>query len=141
MLHSIATMTDVLRGDAGSMGLVSGVGMHMTKHVFGLYSTTPPNRAVERPDSAGVQARLDATPPVAIADHHDGPATVASYTVAHGRDGAPEWGLVLADIAPGTRAYGRVDDVDLLAALEADEWVGQDIELVADGDVNLVHAP
>ena len=34
-------MVDVLRADPGAVGLVSGVGMHMTKHVFGLYSTTP----------------------------------------------------------------------------------------------------
>ena len=37
MSHSIATMADVLRADAGSYGLVSGVGMHMTKHVYGVY--------------------------------------------------------------------------------------------------------
>jgi len=42
MLHSIASMLDVLRGDAGAVGMVSGVGMHMTKHAFGLYSTSPP---------------------------------------------------------------------------------------------------
>ena len=41
MGHSIATMADVLRADPGSLGLVSGVGMHMTKHVFGCYSTEP----------------------------------------------------------------------------------------------------
>src|SRR5207237_5855907 len=30
MTHSIAALTDVLRADPGSVGLVSGVGMHMT---------------------------------------------------------------------------------------------------------------
>jgi acetyl-CoA C-acetyltransferase len=40
MLHAIATMTGVLREDAGSLGLVSGVGMHMTKHAYAAYSTT-----------------------------------------------------------------------------------------------------
>ncbi len=101
MLHSIATMVGVLRGDPGSLGLVTGVGMHMTKHVFGLYSTHPPEGAVGRPDQAGVQAALDAAAPVAIVDRHAGPASIASYTVAHGRDGNPEWGLVLGDVAPG----------------------------------------
>ena len=38
-------MAETLRGDRGSYGLVSGVGMHMQKHVFGLWSTTPPARA------------------------------------------------------------------------------------------------
>ena len=140
VLHSLATMVDALRADPGSLGLVSGVGMHMTKHAFGVYSTTPPDGAVRPPDPA-VQARVDAAaPPVPITDHHAGPATVASYTVAHGRDGAPDWGLVLADLADGSRAYGRVADADLLVDLEAREWVGEPIELVPDGDVNLVKA-
>ena len=34
-------MVERLRNDPGALGLVSGVGMHMTKHVFGCYSTTP----------------------------------------------------------------------------------------------------
>ena len=41
MTHSIASMADVLRGDPGAVGMVTGVGMHMTKHVAGVYSTTP----------------------------------------------------------------------------------------------------
>ena len=142
LLHSIAAMVDVLRGDPGTLGLVSGVGMHMTKHVFGLYSTEPPpsGRATP-PDGAGVQAGLDATPPVAIVDRVSGPATIASYTVAHGRDGAPDWGLVLADLPGGGRAYGRVEDPDLLVALEAQEWVGRSIDLAGqDSGVNQVRA-
>ena len=142
VLHSIAAMVDVLRTDPGSLGLLSGVGMHLTKHVYGLYSTTPPpSGCVPLPEEAAVQARLDATPPTAIVDRHSGPATVASYTVAHGRDGAPAWGLVLADVADGARAYGRVEDPDLLVALEGDEWVGRPITLEeAPGGVNLVRA-
>ena len=149
LLHSIAAMVDVLRVDPGTMGLVSGVGMHMTKHVYGLYATHPPSSGrAAPPDSAAVQARLDATPPTVIADRHAGPATVASYTVAHGRDTEPAWGLVLADLADGRRAYGRVEEMDLLKALEAEEWVGREIHLEpatgADPDVgsavNIVRA-
>jgi acetyl-CoA C-acetyltransferase len=133
-------MVEVLRADPGSVGLVSGVGMHMTKHAYGVYSTTPPPAGrVRPPDATGVQAQLDAAPPVTIADRHAGEATVASYTVAHGRDGAAEWGLVLADVAPGVRAYGRVEDPDLLAALEAEEWVGRTVTLrEGPGQINLV---
>ncbi len=142
LLHSIAAMVDVLRGDPGSLGLVSGVGMHMTKHVFGLYSSEPPasGRAAV-PDQAGVQAGLDAEhPPTSIVEHHDGTATVASYTVAHGRDGSAEWGLVLADV-PGGRAYARVEDPELLVALEQEEWVGRAVDLAATPDgVNLASA-
>jgi acetyl-CoA C-acetyltransferase len=143
LLHSIAAMVEVLRGDPGSLGLVSGVGMHMTKHVFGLYSSEPPagGRAT-LPDHAAVQARLDAEhPPTPIVDRHEGTATVAGYTVAHGRDGGPEWGLVLADV-PGGRAYARVEDPELLVALEREEWVGREVELAAaPKGVNLAAAP
>ena len=132
MTHSIAAMVDVLRADPGSFGLVSGVGMHLTKHVFGVYSTTPgPVTPVD-----------DAPPPVppkAIVDTYAGPATVASYTVAHSRDGAPDWGLAICDLPSGVRCYARMTDPDLLAEVEAVEWVGAAVDLVpGDNNVNLV---
>jgi acetyl-CoA C-acetyltransferase len=140
VLHSIATMLDVLRGDPGSVGLVTGVGMHMTKHVFGLYSTAPPpGGRVRPPDERKVRARLDAVARTAIVEQHNGPASVASYTVAHARGGEPEWGLVITDVAEGARAYGRVEDPDLLRAMETEEWVGGEVRLDAqDGGLNLV---
>jgi acetyl-CoA C-acetyltransferase len=137
MTHSIATMAGVLRDDPSSLGLVSGVGMHMTKHVYALYSTTPGAVGPTR----DVQAGLDAAPRPAIRDTHTGPGTVAGYSVAHGRDGAAEWALVVCDVDGGDRCYGRVVDPDLLAAMEAEEWVGRRVELrTGDGDVNLAHA-
>jgi acetyl-CoA C-acetyltransferase len=136
VMHSIATMVDVLRDDASSLGLVTGVGMHMTKHAFGLYSTAPPPSGRVTPPEA-----IPAMPAMPIVDRHTGPATVASYTVAHGRDGAPAWGLVIADVPGGTRAYGRVEDADLMVDMEQSEWVGRTVHLTerADG-VNLVRA-
>jgi acetyl-CoA C-acetyltransferase len=136
VMHSIATMVDVLRADAGSLGLVTGVGMHMTKHAFGLYSTAPPPGGQVTPPEA-----IPAMPAMPIVDRHTGPATVASYTVAHGRDGAPAWGLVIADVPGGTRAYGRVENADLMVDMEQSEWVGRTVHLTerADG-VNLVRA-
>ena len=52
--------------------------MHMTKHVFGVYSTEP--GTVSPPDQARIQADLDAAHP-APADRriHEGEATVAAY--------------------------------------------------------------
>jgi acetyl-CoA C-acetyltransferase len=136
VLHSIATMLEVLRGDPGAVGMVSGVGMHMTKHAFGLYSTAPPPGGCLQPSRP---APAPATIP--IAETFTGSAGVASYTVAHGRHGGPEWGLVLADLPGGGRAYGRVEEPDLLHALEAEEWVGRTVHLAkGDRGVNLVTA-
>jgi acetyl-CoA C-acetyltransferase len=136
MLHSIATMLDVLRGDPGAVGMVSGVGMHMTKHAFGLYSTAPPpGGCVRAPGPAPTPAT------VPIADVFTGDATLESYTVAHGRHGGPEWGLLIADLPDGRRAYGRVEEPALLDSLEAEEWVGRTVHLQeGDRGVNLVTA-
>ena len=41
MTHSLAAMVETLRGDPGSYGLTSGVGMHMQKHAYGVWSTDP----------------------------------------------------------------------------------------------------
>jgi len=129
LTHSIATMTDVLRGDPGSLGMVSGVGMHMTKHVYGVYSTVPPGKLLP-PDEQGVQRRLDATQtPRAITEEHAGRATVAAYSVVHGRDGAPAWGSLVCDLADGSRTYAKLVDHDALYAAEHAELVGRTVRL------------
>lgn len=136
LTHSIATMAQVLREDPGSYGMVSGVGMHLTKHVYGVYSTEPGSVTV--PDEAAVQAQVDETGTRSIADVYTGPATVAAYSVVHGRDGSAEWALLVCDVDGATRCYARADDPDLLADLEVNEWVGRRVELRADGNVNRV---
>ena len=139
LTHAIATMVDTLRADPGSAGLVTGVGMHMTKHGAGVYSTEP--GPVVPPDLTALQARLDgAHPPVAITDTASGRATVATYSVLHGRDGSAETGLAVVDLPDGTRAYARVDDAVLLAEMEATEWIGTAVDLTTDGKRNSVRA-
>jgi acetyl-CoA C-acetyltransferase len=134
LTHSIAAMVERLRADPGAFGLVSGVGMHMTKHVFGCYSTVP---GPVRPPGPGPEA--PARPVVAT---HDGDATVAAYSVVHGRDGGPEWALLVCDAGGGTRAYARSNDPDLCARAEADELVGTRVRLaptVVDGPAGPAH--
>jgi acetyl-CoA C-acetyltransferase len=122
LTHSIATMVDALRADPGSYGMVSGVGMHMTKHVFGVYSATPGalvNEAhLRKPDTE-----------IAITPTYEGRATVCAYSVVHGRDGAPEWGLLVCDLEDGTRAYAKLLDAADLAAAEQTELVGRSVQL------------
>jgi acetyl-CoA C-acetyltransferase len=127
MTHSIATMADVLRRDPGSYGLVSGVGMHMTKHVYGLYSTEP--GPIAPPEQERVQAAVDAEGKREVRDVYDGAATVAAYSVVHGREGDPEWGVVVCDLPEGDRGYGKVLDPDLLASAETEELIGRKVTL------------
>ncbi len=132
LTHAIAQMVRVLRADPGSFGLVTGVGMHMTKHVAGVYSTVP--GPVVAPPPA------DAPAAVAIVDHYAGPATVAPYSVAHGGDGEPAWGVVVCDLPAGGRCYARIEAPELLADAEAEEWVGRGVVIAPSGEVNMVIA-
>jgi acetyl-CoA C-acetyltransferase len=126
MTHAVATMVQKLREDPGAAGMVSGVGMHMTNHVFAVYSPEPGR--VELPDERGVQARVEATLRRAIRNRATGSARVAAYSVVHGREG-PQWGLALCDLPEGDRCYARVDDPQLMQEMEQVEWVGRDVEL------------
>jgi acetyl-CoA C-acetyltransferase len=140
MGHAIATMAQTLRADPGAWGLVSGVGMHMTKHVFGVYSTEP--GPVTAPEAAAIQAHLDAHPLPNVLPKHDGAATVAAYCVAHGRDGEPESAVLVCDVGPGARTYANITDVSILASAEHEELVGRRVRLtptevpLAGGDGN-----
>jgi acetyl-CoA C-acetyltransferase len=125
LTHAIAQMTRVLREDPGSFGLVTGVGMHMTKHVAGVYSTTP------GPVTLPAPAAAPSTRP--IVDRTDGPATVAACTVVHGPGGTPEWGVAVCDLADaaGSRTYARIEDAGLLADAAGSEWTGRAVTLAS----------
>lgn len=133
MLTSIVRMAKVLRRNPGDIGLVSGVGMLMSNHIFALYASTPPPDDLVHPDMSAVQARLDALPQHVIDDEYIGPATIATYTIAHDRSGEPTHGAAICDHPGGTRSYVRLCDPALLARAEEDELVGRTVE-IAPGD-------
>lgn len=138
LTHSVATLVEILREDPGSVGMASGLGMHMHNHVFALYSTRPGILAL--PDEAAVQAKVDAAGKREIRQPAAGPATVAAYSVVHGRQG-PAWGLAVCDLPDGARCYARVHDADLTCSMEESEWVGRSVELRDGGrGVNLIEA-
>jgi hypothetical protein len=68
------------------------------------------------------------TPPVVVAEH-DGDATVSAYSVVHGRDGTPEWTLLVCDLADGRRTYAQAREKDLCADAESAELVGRKVTL------------
>ncbi|MEO2166787.1 MAG: acetyl-CoA synthetase [bacterium] len=138
MTHAVVSMVQKLREDSTALGMVSGVGMHMTNHVFAVYSAEPGR--VEPPDQNAVQMRVDAVPRRAIRNTATGPARVAAYSVVHSREG-PERGLVVCDLPEGDRCYARVDGLQLMRNMEETEWVGRDVELLEDGEgINRVGA-
>ena len=124
VMHSIATMVDLLREDAGARGLVTANGGYLTKHSMGVYSTEPPEGGF-RWESC--QSEVDALPSREVVDEVDGPAAVEAYTVVHARDGAPEKAFAALRLPDGRRGWATSTDTELMAAMEAEEWVGRDV--------------
>jgi acetyl-CoA C-acetyltransferase len=127
-------MAETLRADPGSFGLVSGVGMHMQKHVYGLWSSTSGPLELERTTTTFPGAGRTAS----IVESPTGPATVATYSVLHGRDGAPESALLVCDLPGGGRCYARLDGADgAFGVAEISELIGHALTLSPDGSINV----
>lgn len=135
VLTSIGKMVEALRKDPEAKGLVSGLGMMMSNHVYAIYSATPPGPDVRQPDNAAIQARLNAIPQHPIDDSYTGPAKVAAYTVMHDREGRPSHGAAICDLPNGARSYVRILDPGLLELAENTELVGRDVEIGAGKEV------
>ena len=63
---------------------------------------------------------------------------MAAYSVVHGRDGAPEWGVAVCDVPGGGRCYAKMVDEELLRSAEEDELVGRAVTLATSENVNTV---
>ena len=133
MTHSLAAMAETLRLDPGACGVTSGVGMHMQKHAYGVWSTAPGRGVVA--DPLPYEA---AEEPVGIVGSPSGPASVAAYSVLHDRDGEPERALLVCDLPEGGRCYAWLEGgAAALAEAEAHELVGLRVTLTPQDQLNL----
>ena len=123
-LHAIAQMIDTLRAGSGGAGLVTAVGLYMTKHSLGLYATEPGEPLAAFIDSDPLQAAIESGPRVAVAADASGPATVETWTVAFDRNG-PRQGILVARNADGERLVANTaDDAASLEALLTEDPIG-----------------
>ncbi|EHB45724.1 acetyl-coenzyme A synthetase [Mycolicibacterium rhodesiae JS60] len=136
MTHAIASTFDRVTARGGH-ALLTGVGMHMAKHVAAVWSSSPiASTADGSVDPVDLQAEVEKRQKRRhVLTTYAGPATVAAYTVAHGRDGAAVSGLVVVDSREG-RALARVDAPELLTDAESRELVGQPVTVITDGKRN-----
>ncbi|ETD31360.1 acetyl-CoA acetyltransferase [Williamsia sp. D3] len=124
--HSIATMAERLRENPGSSGLVTANGGYLTKHAFGVYSSTPPTDGFRWED---VQSDVNRHPTV-VADHTwVGNATIESWTVAYDRDGAAKTGLLAVRTPTGARTLAAIHDADQVRHLLSSEPAGTSVEI------------
>jgi acetyl-CoA C-acetyltransferase len=127
--HALCTMVDVLRADPGSTGLVTANGGIVDKHAFGVLSTAPPAGGFRHECP---QDQIDAAPTRAVDGDHDGPATLETWTVLHGRDGSPERAIIAALTPDGARTWANSEDPELLAEFEMRDMVGTALQIDRD---------
>ena len=116
--------------------MVSGVGMHMQKHAYGVWSTSPGAGAVADPAPYAAAAT-----PLAIVGAPKGAATVATYSVLHGRDGQPDHALLVCDVDAGSGGPGRCyafleGGAASLGDAEAEEVIGRTVTISPADGVN-----
>jgi acetyl-CoA C-acetyltransferase len=123
MGHAAAAMVRRLREHPGDLGLLYGQGGYVNKHHALIVGTQAP--AHDLAQDYSVQDKADALrgPVPPLVARHDGPATIETYTVRFGRDGAPLDGIVIGRTPAGERLMARVapDDaasMDLLLSTE-----------------------
>lgn len=128
--HAIAAMVTRLRESPGSYGLVTANGGYLTKHALGVYRTDPPCEGFRRAD---VQAEVDKHETTPALTSHEGTATVESWTVVIGRDGAPERGFLAARTAAGERTLAATAEPEALERLASTDVAGEPVAVSPDG--------
>jgi acetyl-CoA C-acetyltransferase len=125
VMHSIARGVELLREARDARCLITANGGYLTKHAFGVYSATPPERPFQHQD---VQAEVDATPRREVAMDYDGDATVESYTVMYGAEG-PTVGHLACLLPDGRRLWANCEDLDTLEAMSREEFCGRSVRV------------
>ncbi len=95
---SICEVMRRLRARPGKFGLVTANGNWVTKHSYGVYSTTPHRGRWQRENPAVLQAELDALPKAPFTEQPDGAATIETYTIMHDKRG-PAYSVLLGRLA------------------------------------------
>jgi acetyl-CoA C-acetyltransferase len=125
-MHAIAHGVERIREEPARTGLVTGVGMYLTKHSLGIYGGREPDEPWNRESLPPVQEKIDGMESPDVCLHPEGPAVVETYTVIHDRENRPEYSVVIGRLESGERCFAQTDeDPDLLAAMETEEFVGR----------------
>lgn len=109
MSHAVVSMAQKLRVDGRTGFLFANGGFATDNHSIVL--SNQPIATAQFPQDFDYQAEADAARE-AIApldEDYVGPATVETYTIFYGRDGAPRAGMVVARTPEGNRTLAHVD--------------------------------
>ena len=122
VLQATCRAAELLRARGTGIALVSSVSGMLTKQGFGLWSTAAGPRGFVNADVSTAVATAART--VDVLDGYHGDVSIAGYTVLHGRGLSPR-AVVLVDTPTGQRVLTDSQDAELIARMEAEEYVGR----------------
>ncbi len=135
---SICEMMRRLRAARGKFGLITANGNWVTKHSYGIYSTTPLERSWERESPEVLQSQLDQLPKAPLTTTPSGAAMIETYTVMHDRNG-PAYAVVLGRLnATGERFVANTPNAPaVLNDLQDRDSLGRPGTVVSHNGLNL----
>ena len=126
VLQATCRVAELLREGPARNALVSCVSGVLTKQAFGLWSTDPGPQGfvhLDVTDEVAKQVRA-----VEVLHDYSGEATVAGYTVLHGRGQQPR-GVALMDTPHGKRALCTSDDAALVVRMQQEEFLNRTMQI------------
>ncbi len=133
VMHSIATMAELLVANPGRRGLITANGGFLTKHSFGVYGTEPP--AEFRWEDT--QPAVDREPTRKGLVEWEGVGTVEAWTTPFDREGQPEKAFVSVRTPDGARTLAVITDAVAARATVGHDIGGADVAVAADGSATL----
>jgi acetyl-CoA C-acetyltransferase len=134
VMHSIARMVELLRGNIDAKGLVTANGGNIYKHALGIYSAQPPAHDFQ---FANVQDEVDALPSRTVLAEYSGEAVIEGYSVMYGRE-APVVAHCACLTPSGERTWVNSEDKDLMSAMTREEFCGRPVRIDQRGELALV---
>ncbi|OCB36896.1 acetyl-CoA acetyltransferase [Mycobacterium malmoense] len=133
VMHSIATMAELLTANPGRRGLITANGGFLTKHSFGVYGTEPP--AEFRWED--VQPAVDREPTREGLVEWEGVGTVEAWTTPFDREGRPEKAFLAVRTPEGSRTLALITDSAAAEATVSEDIGGAKVAVAPDGSAAL----
>jgi acetyl-CoA C-acetyltransferase len=133
VMHSIATMAELLVANPGRLGLITANGGYLTKHSFGVYGTEPPTEFRWE----DVQTAVDREPTREGLVEWEGIGTVEAWTTPFNRDGQPERAFLAVRTPDGSRALAQIADPAAAEMTVREDIGGAKVAVAADGSATL----
>jgi len=131
VLQAMVRMTEVLRSDPGSKGLVTCISGFLNKVGAALWSSEPPAEGFRFEDRSALSAAQSET--LELVRDYQGPAIVAGYTVVYLGE-TPSEGIVVCDLPDGRRTIATTRDPALTAAMVEAEFCRAEVTIGEAGE-------